>query len=356
MYDFRSKTRPAAHPSRFHQRRLIYLVGGLALVLYAMWQAKDPKNWRWVETLTQPRVVDVDTAAPARPPGTKPQDDDLPGPMIVPDRRQTEKPDASKPLAERVNKELLRNVIDNVVGQDPRETDALYHLMEILAGAEPDAIRAAGAEPVTHLQLWEQSDAYRGKLVSMRGEIRLVRPRTLSRNDYGLSTYYEVWMQPAGTSNPVMIWALELPADFPIGGDELNEPATVIGFYYRRWGYTAGDAKRPETVKDRVAPMILARGVDWSPRATADGRAGSGQFEMIWWIGAIVVTVAVVGMLLMRRYSRGQPPDYIQPRLKQGDLTDVPGDAGPRDAAAELRRLSQADEPSQTNHEPERPA
>ncbi len=353
MYDFRSKRRPTADQARGHQRRLIYLIGGLGLVLYAMWHAKDPRNWRWFQQLTQPRAVDVDTTAPADPPGPGLPADGLSGPIVVPDKRQTEKPDTSKPLAQRVRGELLSNVVDNVAGLDPRETDALYHLLEILAGAEPDAIRAAGAEPVTHLQLWEQSAAYRGKLVSMQGEIKLVMPRTFPENDYGLTTYYEVWMRPEGTTNPVVIWTLELPADFPVG-DKLEEPASVTAFYYRRWWYMAGDKKRPQTLKDRLAPMLVARGVDWSPRPPpSDLRAESARFELLWWIGAGIVAAIALGMLFIRRYSRAQPADYLRARVRPDDLSDIPGDGGQRDVAAELRALGAADDLSPPDREPD---
>ncbi len=341
MYDFRSKTPPPVYHGRAYQRRLIYLVGGLVLVLYAMWHAKDPRHWKWFEFFTQPRTAEVDTTAPAAPPGH-----DVPDPMVSIGKRKAEKPDASKPLPERVRPELLKNVVDSVAGLDPKELDAFFHLFEVLRETDPEALRAAKAEPVTHLQLWEQSAAYRGKLVSMTGSIRRALPRTFPANDHGLSKYHEVWMLPDGASNPVVIYTLALPAEFPQGA-ELDEPASVTGFYYRRWWYMAGDESKPETLKGRLAPMLLARGIDWSPQPpVADLRAGSTSFETLCWAAAGVVVMAL-GVVFMRRYSRERPlPDYIRARMKQHDLDDVPGDTGKRDIHSDLEKLSQADDES----------
>jgi hypothetical protein len=346
VFDFRSKNPPPVYQGRAYQRRLIYMVVGLAMVLYLMWQARDARNWRWFELLSRPRVAEVDTTVPLAAPGQDSSNPkELPEAVLVPAKRQAPKPDRSKPLAERVRGDLLRKVSDQVADFDPQEADAFLHLLEILREAEPQEIRAARPEEVTHLQLWGQSSAYRGKLVSMTGAVRLVRPRTLPANDYGVSEYYEVWMHPDGSSNPVVICALELPPEFPREG-KLDEPATVRGFYYRRWWYMAGDKDKPETVKARRAPMLLARGIDWNPRQQADLRTSSARWDWVSWaIGGVVVAV-ILGVMLARRLSRESPPDYIRARMKGDDVNVASGDAGKRDVHADLRNLSQTDETS----------
>jgi hypothetical protein len=342
VYDFRSKTPPPVYHGRGYQRRLLYLIGGLVLVGYGMWHARDPRNWKWFEALTQPRVAEIDTTAPPPPADPPGQGDE---PLIAVERRRADKPDASKPLPERVQAELLKSVVDNVAGLDTKELDAHLHLLEVLREADPAAIRAAAAEPVTHLQLWEQSAAYRGKLVSVGGRVRRVSARSFPANDYGLTSYYEVWMYPDGSTNPVVIRTLELPAEFPQRA-KLDEPCTVKGFYYRKWWYMAGDEERPETVKGRLAPMLLARGLDWSPQPTAvDLAVPPTSWEMLGWVAVAAMAVIVVGVLLLRRYTRQPTPDYIRARMKQGDLSNIP-DAGNRDIGAELNRLSQADRES----------
>ncbi len=136
------------------------------------------------------------------------------------------------------------------------EHDGWFHLLRILAEAEPAELEEASIGRVSFAQLFRQSSDYRGRVVRLRGTVRGAFPIRSPKNDYGIDRYYQLWLFPDDNpSTPVVLFCLELPEEFPTGMD-LVERAEAIGFYFKRLAYEATDTLR-------TAPAVLARGIDW---------------------------------------------------------------------------------------------
>jgi hypothetical protein len=141
-----------------------------------------------------------------------------------------------------------------------------------------------------------------------------------------------------------VVYALELPAEFP-QGSQLDEPASIKGFFYRRWWYMAGDAKKPETHRGRLAPMLLARGIEWTPRPPPINlRARYTGIELFCWVAGGAIVALAIGVVLMRRYTRDDAlPEYIRIRMKREEVGEISGDMGRPDIQADLEELRRAE-------------
>jgi hypothetical protein len=130
---------------------------------------------------------------------------------------------------------------------------------------------------------------YTGELLFMTGYVRKLIKHPLDRDDPHPIQTYEAWMYtPDSQHNPVVIVFSELPPNMPVGGD-LVESIDVAGYFFKIDGYHAQDLIR-------VAPMLLAKTIEWKPRIVAESTkeriiyfvvTGGFVFLMIvgfWWI------------------------------------------------------------------------
>ena len=132
----------------------------------------------------------------------------------------------------------LEAVQDNTVHRYV-ESHAWFRFMDELNRVDTDALLALEPERVGFLQLYKQSNDYRGKLVRIRGQLRQGRRVSAPANIYGIDHYYLFWLKPAGGPNtPIVVYCLELPTGFPeIGNDyaTLNEEAEVTCYFFQRY-------------------------------------------------------------------------------------------------------------------------
>jgi hypothetical protein len=156
-----------------------------------------------------------------------------------------------------VRAEYLAQVQDNTVFRSD-ERDAWYHLLAILDRAELPALEAASEGRVGFVQLFQQPASYRGRLVTIRGTVRRAHRLIAPKNEYGIESYYQCWLEPAGgPSSPLVVYVLDMPAGFP-AGMQISEEVEYTGFSYKRWAYQAGDGTR-------TTPVILAKIGRWAP-------------------------------------------------------------------------------------------
>src|SRR5207248_341476 len=115
------------------------------------------------------------------------------------------------------------------------------------------------------LQLQEQSDAYRGEIVTVGGTVeRIIPQNNPPENAAGIKKFYEIWIRPDGSRLPIVAVCLELPPDYPSGK---SPGIDITGFFYKRLGYAsaepaAGDS-RQTGLKNvfRSSPLVLAKTV-----------------------------------------------------------------------------------------------
>ncbi|MBI3466867.1 MAG: hypothetical protein HY000_27960 [Planctomycetes bacterium] len=356
MADFRQKTRLRNYLARSEQRRLLVLVMTLGLVVLLTIEAAKPERWFWMWGGQPP----AENAGPAdngpaeqiaidnrmaertagegeegfRSPAAETEErgresisaDDLSNrnterPKLTPDPLAPSNGKADSPKSTPdpvgtsarpryfpgVKSQYLKTIRDDTILRRS-ESDAFYHLLEILAERSERELRAASAGRVTFAQLFQQSNEYRGDLVTIRGTVRLAVQKTAPANAYGVGEYYELWMVPHDQrDNPLVVNCLELPAGFP-RSDRLAEEAGITGFFFKRFAYQAGDGRLHTT------PLLLAKAIDWTRAApVADAQPTLASF--LWCLAAAVMFAIGVLMYVRRRSASPRPsdlPDHVE--------------------------------------------
>ena len=275
------------------------LVFTLLAVLFLAGQAAKPSNWSWMFSGATPEQSDasgledsqIDTrlprdsppAADSLPPGvvkiesfSKPTVDDSPGQLfldIEPDRYNV--------------------VQDNTVFRSA-ELKLWYELLGGLRDTTIEELQSAPAQSVGFTQLYKQPNSYRGRLVMLDGIIRRAHRIDAAKNDSGIKSYMKCWFFPSGSPNPVVVYATELPADFPEGMD-LHESTKVHGVFFKRWAYKAGGGLM-------TAPMVLAKTVDWRPApVVVEKKVQPNIRSMRWMVGLAAILAAVIAWTVYRQ-------------------------------------------------------
>lgn len=258
MVDYRRSTRPPRFLSRREQLRLLMLVMALGLVVYMMREVARPEFWHWLWRGAPPEVAEAPNDV-AR--STVDDGEDAVDPAAK--RRLTDEVDRvangrPRRLAD-LDPELFAGVRDDAPFRGDAKP-AWFALCAVLKSTPQGELAANSMGNVTYLQLADQPDVYRGRLVTIGGRARRAVYVEEAENDEGIAGYYQTWLQPAETgSDPVVVYVLELPEGFPIG-EEIDEAVEVTGFFFKRWAYLAQDGIR-------TAPLLAARTVNWRPAA-----------------------------------------------------------------------------------------
>lgn len=336
MADFRRGTTGTNYLSRGEQRRLLLMVLMLGLVIYLMHQAAQPQNWHWLwrgeVPVDQPAIGEADTPAPGQPidtrwqpPGDPPRERGL-GEFHAP-----LDPDPLPPNERHfpgLRAELLETVRDDTIFRGA-EHEAWFHLWQLLSEHSPSQLREASTGRASFAQLFQQTELYRGELVTVRGTMRRAIWKPAARNQVGIEGYYQTWLQPDDSpTTPLVVYCLALPESFP-RGEDIRAEVAVTGFVFKRWAYEAQDAIR-------IAPVLLARTVDWSPpvvrREPPPNLAGL--------IALVLAAAAGSGLLLylIVRRDRTPPPMIGQQRFRIEPGTSADEDT---DVRSNLQRMSE---------------
>jgi hypothetical protein len=194
---------------------------------------------------------------------------------------------------------VLPGIEDNrqlVPSEWPEWLRVFAHLQEVtlseLEGLDP--------EYVTFVQLFDQPQVYRGRLLGTVGFARRAHRVQPPRNDYGIRHYYQLWLQVDDhPSDPVALWCLELPPEFPLGMS-IEERVEVVGYFFKLMSYLAGDGKI------RRAPLILAKTVRWQRRPSVVPETRWDLLPLIV-LAALALSVGVVTWVYFRTRSHSRP-------------------------------------------------
>lgn len=191
-----------------------------------------------------------------------------------------------------VHAQYLDAVRDDTVFRAP-ESDAWFHLLELLESNSLERLVAASGGPVSYLQLDRQPQAYRGRLVTVSGIVRSAKKVAAPENSYGIDRYYQLWLQPL-RSDPelIVVYALHLPLDFPVG-EELDEPVSATGFFFKRWAY-------PSRSGILTAPLVLAKTVMWRPAPPASAPSSSDEPVFVAVVAALAIALLFVAWVWRR--------------------------------------------------------
>lgn len=293
MVSFRDGPKPRNYLSRREQHRVLFLVLSLGLVLILMCEAAKEKNWRWFADLDKnkgPQGVGF-------LPGDKENAEMEPAPVVQ-----------REPFPG-VDEKLLETITDNTRFRN-EENSAWFNLLGVLHRADESELRKSSIGRVSWLQLNDQSDEYRGELVTVKGTVRRAHRLDAPKNDEGIEAYYQLWLQPDDNpKQPIVVYCLQPPEAFPTGM-ELREPARVVGFYFKRWLY-----KGKEDLQ--TAPVLLAKTIDWQekPPLPVTDKKFPDALNSIYVLVAVAALLSLLAILYIMFYTRSRPRDEIPEKM-----------------------------------------
>jgi hypothetical protein len=205
-----------------------------------------------------------------------------------------------------VRKDYLSEVRDDQVFRKA-ESDAWFHLLALLENTPQRELQAASVGRVGFLQLDQQADWYRGRLVTTGGVVRSARLVDAPDNDFGIKQYYQLWVQPQQDSPKlIVVYCLHLPPGFPLG-ESLDATGQTTGFFFKRWAYQSHEGVT-------TAPLVLAGTIDWQPPpATPPPKAPAGEQMLLALAGALVLAVLIVGYFVARTRGGSRPRHLPDP-------------------------------------------
>jgi len=156
--------------------------------------------------------------------------------------------------------------------------------------------RKPDADFPTFADLHRNSEAYHGRLVTLRGHLRRLVSSPAGENAHGLQQLHEAWLYVDGAQqNPVVVVCTELPPNIPTGSDILVDLVSATGYFFKRYGY------EDRSGKPRFAPLVLAQRLVWQSRSARSEWLSKGKmFGITLGIGTLVC----VWVWLVSRSSR----------------------------------------------------
>jgi hypothetical protein len=308
---------------------MLVLVLGLAVLLIV-----EPgfiaSAWRWMAERS--RQGDEGPAAVEAPP-LEPIEEEIPGTFFAPaDAPVEEEPAPARTLE--IPAADLAEISDDAPFL-PAEADAWFGMLKVLRATDEKALEDAATGRVIYVQLFDQPEVYRGKLVSVRGRIRRTELVYPHENPHGFTEYYRLVLQPEDNPrDPVIVYSLGLPEGFPTGMS-VDEEVLVTGYFFKRWEYEGQEDLL-------IAPAMLSKTVHWIPAPEVEDRSARGPG--FWARIALGVAFAVLVSLYVyyrtrrggalaeaespaaRMFRREEPPRDVHKDL--ADLEDVDRSGG----------------------------
>ncbi len=110
----------------------------------------------------------------------------------------------------------------------------------------------------TYVDMFQYPEVYHGYPVTLHGHVRHVVSYPGDQLLYGGRMLHELWLFTEDSQhNPAVIVTTSLPPNFPKEADVVDR-VTVTGCFFKRYVYGSQDTAR-------IAPLILAGGIDWTP-------------------------------------------------------------------------------------------
>ena len=305
--------RPAPYLNAADQRRMLALVGALAVTLFAAKWAADPNNWHWIAPPVPAAPADdggeeaadfsVNLGAGSPPVGVVRAVADV----TVSRERGS---DGQLPAA------AVAAAEDRKVGLSRAERAAAA---AVLSSLEEDPLSADDAEPVAFPALMRDPAHYRGRPVTVAGLAQGVRdlrgfPADPDEANGPRVGTVEVWFYPPDAGdNPVR--AVANRATGLPRGERLSPmvPVELDGYFFKLEGYAAESGLR-------VAPLILT---DEVRRATPAAAVPQTPAALPWAVLGVCGAALAGGGLLVWRWKAGDRA-YERSTLKR--MTAATGD------------------------------
>lgn len=264
------------------------------------------------------------------------------------DGKPKSKPDDWRELQTHLDAIAHGLIRDNTVWRY-EEKYAWFRIFESWLNEPTQKTQNANADRVGYIELFDQTDEYRGKPVTLSGTVKLAYRVSAPRNDLGITEYTVLWVKPTGGPNsPIVVYSLEPPADFPKlkhkekDGETstLNhEPIEVTGTFFKRWAYRAQDGSR-------VAPMVLASTFEWQGEVPVDtGPVLPSVAVMIITIVLLAVAAILIAVVVWvrSRWRVENPSELLEAENSVARLASLnESDLAPN-VADQLKQLEETD-------------
>jgi hypothetical protein len=192
------------------------------------------------------------------------------------------------------------------------EHEAWFLLLDEVRRTPPQELAQLAVPEVTYGQLVNQPDVYRAQPLQVRGRVLRESVKRAPKNSLGISEYHQLVLAPVGGGDwPVILYCLKLPPGFP-RGDGLQEDLVAAGLFFKNWSY-------PYDGGMGVAPVLVAKTIDWKPpRVQAAVDRHSVDEPSLWIGGAATAAVAVLFLVWVIRQTR-------RPRRDASAGSEIPG-------------------------------
>ncbi|MEX2113777.1 MAG: hypothetical protein WD845_11365 [Pirellulales bacterium] len=299
MLDFRRHRRVLAHPGPALERRMLSLLAGVVIVMLLIVGAGNPGNWKWFappENGASPPQR-VAQAEPQVVVALADEDDERPAELSAPEAPTDAPPGDKSRYFTGVRPDYLAVVRDDTVFR-PAESIAWFHLLDVLAATPADVLVRASEGPVGYLQLSQQTNEYRGRLVTISGTARAAKLVAAPENAFDIKEYYQLWLQPDRSAGElIVLYCLELPKDFPLG-EQLDLACTATGFFFKRWAYSSQGGIT-------TAPLVIAKTLVWQPPNEAVPVAEQSLVERVMTAAIVAAAMAAAALVFMIWRVRG---------------------------------------------------
>ncbi|GIX04897.1 MAG: hypothetical protein KatS3mg114_0766 [Planctomycetaceae bacterium] len=159
-------------------------------------------------------------------------------------------PQSTHPLE--IPQEWLQTIEDNTLGIRAKEATAFYGILRMLARLPQQVLEHAADREALYINLMTDPERYRGRPVTIQGDMWRCYPVPIRDTTAGLSQLYEGWIFTADSgTHPYRVVCTALGMGLKTG-EHLRVPVKVTGIFFKREGYrTPGGL--------HVAPTLLAK-------------------------------------------------------------------------------------------------
>ena len=301
-----SRQRPTYHSTRY-QMRILRMLGALLVVMIAIKIVSKPSFWAWMfpgggtvgqqSQTEQPRPTNAEIDFNIRlDDGRKLAPDEFivpPDPELLTHKNS----DFNAKHRFQIDARLLDSVRDNTLNIRRDELPAYYSLLAKARDLPPGEMEQVAERDVAFAVLMHQPRHYRGKLVTIEGDVKRLLPFDAGKNEHGLKKLWEVWLlTPDSGINPYRVVCTEIPPGIPQG--ETTKQRVVIrvtGYFFKKEGYASRGG-----AGTHAAPLLLAGQIRWIPTKPTTGNHDGMQSAAPYVIGLVCLTAIALVLTCWR--------------------------------------------------------
>lgn len=183
------------------------------------------------------------------------------------------------------------------------ELPAWSEAIRKLQDTSQESLKSQSLGKIDMNQLMGQTSFYRGKVVSIEGQMLRAQKINLSQPIAGQNDIFELWIAPKKQRSvfPYCVYALEMPENYntiDYGLSSVSVPVEIEGLVFKKRFYTAADGTGTE------CPLILTRVPTVFYEADSGAQTWSLQGGAFWSVTAICLLGALFIAYLVYRASR----------------------------------------------------